>query len=537
MKKILSLLMVMTMAFSILSPMNMMKAKAANRTAIVIIPGMLGSTLETDKGKEVWLSFINYSKMELSESGSSVYNVHSANYDNYGASDTYKTLYKTLKSAYGDSMDIIFYDYDFRMDNTTAAANLATEVKNYDSVILVAHSMGGLVASRFLANSAANRSKTKALITIGTPYVGSAKCINVMETGEMITVTPFNITLFGNTMKKLGKNSVGAYELIPTNKYYSYTGSAPLKVGTTTYLSGHTSALKKTAWGVTSSGSVKTQFGTADAFHSSLFNSSGKHVTDWSGVPVYRLVGTKVDTIATVNMNTSYKITSLTTSNNGDGTVLYGSAGLGAASYSYTNVSHTDLVKETLVLNRIKTIITSKTGIQAKEVVDENTYASAASLNSKVVEYAGNNIKVNKRGWIVGSDDERINIYANKDAVLTSDGKKLKEDNNIVYDMNGNQLGSVWLLGDTGKKMYCLYDGQYKIKNTKSARIEYMDGGYFASVVKYSNLSKKSNSIAIGDFSKKTTKALVNKNADQKKLKTISKHVFTDKELQKMNMD
>ena len=179
------------------------KAVSTKTKAIVIIPGILGSSLETTSGSKVWLHITNYGKMALTENGTSVYSIRSANYDNYGANNTYKTLYNSLNNAFGNNFDVIFFDYDFRKTNSTAATQLANELSNYNEVVLVAHSMGGLVASKFLANSSSNRSKTTALITLGTPFVGAAKCIDVMETGNMITYNPLgvNVSLFKNTMR------------------------------------------------------------------------------------------------------------------------------------------------------------------------------------------------------------------------------------------------------------------------------------------------------------------------------------------------
>jgi len=282
------------------------KAASANSKAIVIIPGILGSTLETTSGSEVWLHLINYGKMALNEDGTSVYSVRSANYDNYGANNTYKTLYDSLDDAFGAEFDIIFFDYDFRMTNTTAATKLASELSGYSEVVLVAHSMGGLVAGKYLANSSVNRNKTTALITLGTPFVGAAKCIDVMETGEMITFSllGININLFKNTIKDMSKNCYAAYQLLPTSKYYSITGTYPLSVNGTNY-STVTTQLQNTAWGKKSDGTVKPMFSTATTFHSSLFNGS-THITDYSDVSAYTLAATGEDTISKVSMNSNF---------------------------------------------------------------------------------------------------------------------------------------------------------------------------------------------------------------------------------------
>ena len=255
------------------------KAVSTKTKAIVIIPGILGSSLETTSGSKVWLHITNYGKMALTENGTSVYSIRSANYDNYGANNTYKTLYNSLNNAFGNNFDVILFDYDFRKTNSTAATQLANELSNYNEVVLVAHSMGGLVASKFLANSSSNRSKTTALITLGTPFVGAAKCIDVMETGNMITYNPLgvNISLFKNTIRDMSKNCYAAYQLLPTSKYYTKTGTYPLSVNGTNY-SNATTQLKNTAWGKKSDGSVKPMFDTATTFHSSLFSGT-THIT------------------------------------------------------------------------------------------------------------------------------------------------------------------------------------------------------------------------------------------------------------------
>ena len=68
------------------------------RKAIVIIPGLLGSTLYQG-GNRVWLADIfdetlSMEKLALTETGASVYTVTSAS--DYGVQDTYRTLYNNL---------------------------------------------------------------------------------------------------------------------------------------------------------------------------------------------------------------------------------------------------------------------------------------------------------------------------------------------------------------------------------------------------------------------------------------------------------
>ena len=89
-----------------------------------------------------------------------------------------------------------------------------------------------------------------------------------METGEMITFNPLgvNITLFKNTIRDMSKNCYAAYQLLPTSKYYSITGSYPLSVTGSNY-SAATTQLQNTAWGKKSDGTVLLKsagYGTPD---------------------------------------------------------------------------------------------------------------------------------------------------------------------------------------------------------------------------------------------------------------------------------
>ena len=109
---------------------------------------------------------------------------------------------------------VLFFPYDWRKSNATSAASLAIAINNtYDNVILVAHSMGGLVASKYCANSSANRGKVDKLITIGTPYTGSPQLVYVAETGD------FNPLLSNSKIKELVVNFPAVYQLIPTVRY------------------------------------------------------------------------------------------------------------------------------------------------------------------------------------------------------------------------------------------------------------------------------------------------------------------------------
>lgn len=525
---ICTLSLTMTAFASEQSTMNITET-AEHTKAIVIIPGILGSTLETTSGTEVWLSFINYGKMALKEDGTSVNSIRSANYDNYGAYDTYKTLYNSLNDAFGSAFDVIFFDYDFRLTNSTAATKLATELSDYDEVVLVAHSMGGLVAAKFLDNSSANRAKTVALISLGTPYVGAAKCINVMETGDMLRFPGLDFTIFGNTIRDMSKNCYAAYQLLPTSKYYSITGTYPLSVNGTNYSTVMTQ-LQNTAWGKKSDGTVKPMFSTATTFHSSLINSN-THIINHSDVTTYTIAATGEDTISKVSMDSNYEITALTYSNAGDETVLQKSSGYGVPDYTYSGTTHTGMVSDSRIISRVKTLITSETGVAAANYVGNG---EVYDYETSSVEISSSKMSINERGWIVGLNNKRINIYTDNDSSLIIDGFVAIEENDRVLDRHGNKIGSVWKLGNTGRKMYALYDGEYQLAVSGYTKIEYMDNGYYEKAVEYDS-ANDTMSIHIEDFTTQAVNCIINNEQNAAVIQPL--HIYSETELLALNMD
>jgi hypothetical protein len=90
--------------------------------------------------------------------------------------------------------NVLTFPYDWRQDNTLTAKKLdrfvASRLQSWRSatgakdakVILIAHSMGGLV-SRYYLEVLGGWRNTAALFTFGTPFRGSIKAINVLANG------------------------------------------------------------------------------------------------------------------------------------------------------------------------------------------------------------------------------------------------------------------------------------------------------------------------------------------------------------------
>jgi pimeloyl-ACP methyl ester carboxylesterase len=117
--------------------------------------------------------------------------------------DLAKYIEKELDAIPGESL--FEFPYDWRLDNRIAAHRLQTLSRTWlqakrqqypdAKLVLVAHSMGGLVSRYFLEVLDGWRD-TKALITFGTPFRGSLKALNVLvdglrPVGGLVDLTPF----------------------------------------------------------------------------------------------------------------------------------------------------------------------------------------------------------------------------------------------------------------------------------------------------------------------------------------------------------
>jgi pimeloyl-ACP methyl ester carboxylesterase len=99
--------------------------------------------------------------------------------DGYGTLDTYKAFAEGLGTKY----ETVFFAYDWRAPNADSAKRLADLVESYKGrdVTLIGHSMGGIVITEYLrANPNADIAN---VITLGTPYLGSAAAADVLSNG------------------------------------------------------------------------------------------------------------------------------------------------------------------------------------------------------------------------------------------------------------------------------------------------------------------------------------------------------------------
>jgi hypothetical protein len=100
-------------------------------------------------------------------------------------------------------------------------------------VNIVAHSMGGILARRYILDNPQSHSVSR-LITVGTPWLGAPKAIYTLETGKFfsnpftpLTQQPAESTLdfaLSNTLKALIEFFPGSHELLPSEWYFNLGG-------------------------------------------------------------------------------------------------------------------------------------------------------------------------------------------------------------------------------------------------------------------------------------------------------------------------
>ena len=134
----------------------------------------------------------------------------------------YGTLIQNLtQMGYVQNRNLFVFAYDWRLDLASqlplldSVVNNALTQNNASKVILIAHSMGGLVAEGYVLSSNTRAQKVDSIISMSTPYWRA----------PLAYYTAVNGYTFGNPsvnplqMKLLGQNMTSLYELLPRSPF------------------------------------------------------------------------------------------------------------------------------------------------------------------------------------------------------------------------------------------------------------------------------------------------------------------------------
>jgi pimeloyl-ACP methyl ester carboxylesterase len=143
--------------------------------------------------------------------------------------------------GYRRGSTLFVYTWDWRKGVEAAARDLDTVITKAlrnnpgGKVVLVGHSMGGLIAREYVVNHGGRR--VAGLIAAGTPWLGAPVAWQALRTGHDFGIrmegTRFKVQLPAD-MRKLAQNFPSMYELVPGRHYHTlyrgfiWRGGAPL---------------------------------------------------------------------------------------------------------------------------------------------------------------------------------------------------------------------------------------------------------------------------------------------------------------------
>ena len=138
----------------------------------------------------------------------------------------YGPLINFLTSAgFKEGKDLVTFPYDWRLDNDVHFGALDEKVDDLlektkrEKVALVAHSMGGLIASGYVRSDPARAEKIDYIITLGTPFWGSPKVYYGLIAGYNFS----NSTIRQPMCKILFQDFPACYQLLPRVSFITDT--------------------------------------------------------------------------------------------------------------------------------------------------------------------------------------------------------------------------------------------------------------------------------------------------------------------------
>ena len=227
---------------------------------VILLPGILGSVLERE-GKQIWAPSAGGVLRALRTLGGSIRdlslvgdprcdpddgvvatrlmpNVHII--PGLWGIDGYSAIAAMITSSFDliPGKTFIEFPYDWRLSNIVSAERLAAvaipalheqrKVNPDAKLVLIGHSMGGLV-SRYFLECLDGAKDTRMLITFGTPYRGSLRALDFLANGFTKRIGPFKLLDLSAFVSSLPS----IYQLLPIYPCVSSGSGALTRVAET----------------------------------------------------------------------------------------------------------------------------------------------------------------------------------------------------------------------------------------------------------------------------------------------------------------
>lgn len=387
----------------------------ATRPPVIVLPGIMGSQLDvqdhcTNQTWEVWpapaLLLISpfddhLNSLKLDEDGYSPTNHCELVAPNRTASNGVENaaivrlgpdlhvgplpieFYAPVINALRQKGFAVYpYGYDWRLD-LSRIADASSSDDDLDGFIdqvlastgaqkvnIVAHSLGGLLARRYVTSDSDHANKVEQIISLGTPYLGAPKTLRVLRWGD--TGVPGwvwgAIGTYPPKVREISRNSPSVYQILPTANYFLVNGGGYYS------FNGHLKTWLETQSLIRQDHNNGLAQAAVD-FHNEAMDN-------WGNVPLnvaYRLIvgSGKQDTPGVLRERTLFDwrgfqiVTWDMLNTNGDGTVPLVSASLrgnerdfsgNAPTWYAQGLDHLQLVKESYVIDFVGAILATPPG-------------------------------------------------------------------------------------------------------------------------------------------------------------------------------
>lgn len=391
------------------------------RNPVILIPGITGSYLFKDYGDkgEIWpdagnLIFSPYDEflndLILNKDGTGniefpiltgdilrgislpvIKDIHVFDY-----------LIENLESeGYVEGIDLFVFPYDWRFSTESISVLLKEKINEItlgtgqDKVNIVAHSMGGLVAKKYIKENGSE--KIDQLIFLGTPQLGAPKAFKALMYGDNMgygfdIYKEQNIRLnFLNSdrTKVISQNMPSVYELLPSVKYLEQNGNYVVDALNEIILPGSSSSLDYlgTKNIMIKEGRNPLMFPFAESLHESIDD------LDLSNISSYNFVGCGSVTIGEMKMKQKRSWKNLFLGLVPDYTIKYidgdetvplisATETIGSKIYYSRGVSHGSLPASSSIIKNIIAVLKGEDLIMDEIFQDNN---SACGVEGKIV--------------------------------------------------------------------------------------------------------------------------------------------------------
>lgn len=333
--------------------------------------------------------------------------------------------------GYIKDTNFFIFNYDWRRDVQTTKADLdnlietAKEKSGQNKVNIVVHSLGGLVARNYIADST-KASKVNKLIELGVPHLGSVWAIKALMYGAQVGPSYLFglIALNKNEVKDIMQNLSSNFQLVPASRYFDFynnsnsTQLVPFRDDRDIDDDKITGTLNfnQTKNLLSNLGHNMTVFNIAEQFH----NFIDPILNQSNGVKIYEIVGSNQPTLGQIHETwwITWPVNLIPKQDqvfiNGDDTVPLYSASLkndsldisGATKIYYVEQSHGDLTRANGTgMQTVKSILNEDNSlpIEAKEqkiALEGQQISVDEDVNLDIYDDSGNHTGLKSNGEV-----------------------------------------------------------------------------------------------------------------------------------------